>query len=260
MHARARARAHTRPRRRRDTFHRLRCICTRSADSLSPYTPRSSPPARALVKRYSRPVQSSQTMGFLLSDALAVKNSLGQSRQVVQGPPIDPDGWKGPNWQMQQANKGITLDPTGRDQDLDAVRGDMAMAQAEGILMVEAEDEETRRLMEEYEAEMRAMKEQRKAAAAVQSTMRGKKVRDEKKEADEFEEQMRFMREQRAMNAAAANADTGMLVLETEDEEAQRLAAEYEAEMKALTEQRKAAAKCQAATRGKQTRDKRKQQ
>ena len=93
-----------------------------------------------------------------------------------------------------QENRGITIDPSGQGKDLDAARGDLAMANADGYLVLAPENEEARKLAEEYEAEMRAIKEQRQAAATMQKTVRGRQTREHKRLADEFEDDMRAMR------------------------------------------------------------------
>lgn len=111
---------------------------------------RAGPKARAYSNR----------MGFLLPDALAVKHSLGQSCRVVQGPSLDPDGWKR---RRAKANENslanvISLDDV-RDEiemhgslgrTMDEVREDIAVAYAEKHEMDEAEADEE--LADGYEA------------------------------------------------------------------------------------------------------------
>ena len=134
-------------------------------------------------------------MALFLADSLAVKQSLGQAHACRLGPSLDPEGWKGSEWMRNQENRGITIDPSGQGKDLDAARGDLAMANADGYLVLAPENEEARKLAEEYEAEMRAIKkEQRQAAATMQKTVRGRQTREHKRLADEFEDDMRAMR------------------------------------------------------------------
>ena len=132
---------------------------------------------------------------FLLSDALAVKQSLGQSCRVVQGPSLDPDGWKRKRKENDTslANE-ISLDEVREEiemygsqgRTIEEVREDIAKAYDEEDAMDEADAEEE--LAEEYEAyamltedveDARRAEEERKAATAVQGSYRGKQTRDD---------------------------------------------------------------------------------
>ena len=96
---------------------------------------------------------------FLLSDSLAVKQSLGQSCRVVQGPSLDPDGWKRKRKENDTslANE-ISLDEVREEiemfgsqgRTIEEVREDIARAYDEEDAMDEAIAEEE--LAEEYEA------------------------------------------------------------------------------------------------------------
>ena len=139
---------------------------------------------------------TSATMGLLLSDSLAVKQSLGQSCRVVQGPSLDPDGWKRKRKENDTslANE-ISLDEVREEiemygsqgRTIEEVREDIAKAYDEEDAMDEAiaaeelaEDYEAYAMMtEDFEAEKQAEEERRqhKAATSVQAATRGKNAR-----------------------------------------------------------------------------------
>ena len=135
-------------------------------------------------------------MGLLLSDSLAVKQSLGQSCRVVQGPSLDPDGWKRKRKENDTslANE-ISLDEVREEiemygsqgRTIEEVREDIAKAYDEEDAMDEeiaaeelAEDYEAYAMMtEDFEEEKQAEEERRqhKAATSVQASIRGKNAR-----------------------------------------------------------------------------------
>ena len=135
----------------------------------------------------------------------------------------------------EQSKKPASLESPKSPNAVTVMDGDSAAAAVQAAARGRQVRQE-KQLADQFEDEMKALKEQRQAATAVQASMRGREVRKEV--------------EQKKEAAAAVQASVRGRAVRKE----KQMADQFEEEMKALKEQRQAATAVQASMRGRTAR------